>query len=115
MTLAPITLRQGNAETIRATITRDDPTDDLATVTKLQLVLKASQCVSDSDSSSLVLSTTNSAQMIIVSQTSAQIVVEAYIPSTALASPYSRWWRIDAYVGTIYRTALYGPVTVIDL
>jgi hypothetical protein len=45
----------------------------------------------------------------------AQITAEAYIPATALADPYNRWWRVDAFIGVTYRTALYGPVTVLDL
>jgi len=113
--LVPITLHQGNAETVSITITRSDPTDDLTLITSLRLVLKPDRCASDTASPALVLTTSNPAQMIIVSQAAAVITAEAYIPGSALTDPYDRWWRVDAYIGSMYRTVLYGPVTVIDL
>lgn len=115
MTVVPITLRQGNAETIRVTITRDDPTDDLTLVTKLVCVIKPDVCTADSASSVVTLSSTNSAQLLITAQVAASITAEVYVPASALALPYDRVWRVDAYVGTAVRTAVYGPVTVVDL
>ena len=113
--LVPITLSQGNAETVTITITRTVATDDLTLITVLRLILKPDRCTADNASTALTLTTTNPAQMVITSQTASQIVASAYIPAAALTEPYSRWWRVDAGVGTAYRTALYGPVTVIDL
>lgn len=113
--LVPITLSQGNAETVTVTVTRTVATDDLTLVTSLRLVMKPDRCTADNASTSLTLSTANPAQMVITSQTASQIVARAYIPAAALAEPYSRWWRVDAGIGAAYRTALYGPVTVIDL
>lgn len=113
--IVPITLHQGNAETINITITRSDPTDDLTLITSLRLVMKPDQCTSDTASTVITLSTSNPAQMVILTQTASQITAKAYVPASALTDPYDRWWRVDAYIGTNYRTALYGPVTVIDL
>lgn len=113
--LAPITLHQGNAETISISITRSDSTDDLTLITSLRLVMKPDRCTSDASTTATVLTTANPAQMVIVSQTAALITAEAYIPASALVDPYNRWWHVDAFVGLLYRTALYGPVTVIDL
>lgn len=113
--LVPLTLHQGNAETVAITITRSDPTDDLTLITSLRLVLKPDQCTTDTATTAVVLTTANPAQMVITSQAAAQITAEAYIPATALTDPYSRWWRVDAYIGLTYRTAIYGPVTVLDL
>lgn len=115
MTHVPITLRQGNTETIRVTITPDDPTDDLTLITKLVCVIKPDACTSDSDTSTVTLSSTVSAQILITAQSATSITADVYVPASALASPYDRVWRVDAYVGTAMRTALYGPVTVIDL
>lgn len=113
--LVPITLHQANAETVTFTITRTVATDDLTLVTSLKLILKQSPCTADTDSTSLTLSSTNPTQIVISSQTTSQITARAYIPATSLVDPYERWWRVDAYIGTSYRTAIYGPVTVVDL
>jgi hypothetical protein len=114
-TLQPITLRQGNTETVGIVITPETPGDDLTLITSLRLVMKPDQCTVDTSTTALVLTTANPAQMVITSQAAAQITAEAYIPATALAEPYNRWWRVDAFIGVTYRTALYGPVTVLDL
>jgi hypothetical protein len=114
-TLQTITLRQGNTETVTVTITPDVPGDDLTLVTSLKLIMKPDPCTLDTATTVLTLSTAVPAQMVITSQTAAQIVAEAYIPASALVDSYDRWWRVDAYIGATYRTALYGPVIVIDL
>lgn len=114
-TLQTITLRQGNSEIVAITITRDVATDDLTLITSLKMIMKPDTCTTDTATTVLTLSTAVPAQMVITSQTAAQITAEAYIPASALVDPYDRWWRVDAYVGATYRTALYGPVIVIDL
>lgn len=114
-TVAPITLRQGDDEVLLLTIVPDDPAEDLTPITSLTLTMKASVCVSDADTSNLVLTSANPAQISITSHTAAQILATAWIPASALAIPYSRVWRVDAYVGTTKRTALYGTVTLVDL
>ncbi len=112
----PITLREGNDETLRLTIVPDDPGEDLTAVTAIEVYLKMSRCVSDGDPSTLLLSSTNPAQVQITSQTTAQIVALAHIPGAALTPPYERFWRADGLGGSgARRTAMYGPVTVVDL
>lgn len=114
-TWVALTLRQGNAETVIASITPSDPTDSLAAITKLVAVIKDDQCTLDSDSATITLSSLSATQIVLTTHTAASIVAEIYVPATALVVPYSRWWRLDAYVGTAKRTAMYGPVTVIAL
>lgn len=112
----PITLREGNDETLRMTITPDDPSEDLTAVTAVEVYLKTSRCVSDSDPSTLLLSSTNPTQVQITTHTAAQIVALAHIPGTALTPPYERFWRADGLgSGGARRTAMYGAVTVVDL
>jgi hypothetical protein len=113
--LVPLTLRQSNDETVRMTIVPDDPSESLLPVTSIKFYLKDSACASDSDTSTLVLTSANPLQINITTHTATLITAEAYIPASALTNPYGRWWRVDAYIGTTHRTALYGPVTVIDL
>lgn len=112
----PITLREGNDETLRMTIVPDDPTEDLTAVTSIEVYLKTERCTSDTDPSTLKLTSANPAQVQITSQTMTQIVALAHIPGTALTPPYGRFWRADGLgSGGARRTAMFGPVTVVDL
>lgn len=113
--LVPLTLRQSNDETIRVIIVPDDPSDSLLPITSLIFYLKDDVCTADTDTSTLKLTSTNPAQISIITHTATQIVCDIYMPSSSLATPYPRAWRIDAYVGALHRTAVYGPVTLVDL
>lgn len=108
-----LTLHQGNDETVAWTVTPASEDDDLLDVTSLELVVKDDRCAADADG--LTLTTADPDEMVILSQTADEITGEAYIPASALAEPYDRWWRLDAVTATGRRTALYGPVTVVDL
>lgn len=107
--------RQNNDEIVDLVITPSSTSDDLSLVTQLVFVLKPDQCTSDIDPITVTLTSADPTQIVITSQTAAQIEATVYITATSLAVPYDRWWRVDAYVGTSKRTAMYGPVTVIDL
>jgi hypothetical protein len=72
-------------------------------------------CTGDTESTVTVLTSSNPAQITITAHTAAQIDATVYVPAASLADPYSRVWRVDAYSGTTHRTAMYGPVTVVDL
>jgi hypothetical protein len=61
-----------------------------------------------------VLTSANPAQITITAQTSALVTASVFLPPVT-SDPYPRWWRCDAHVGVAYRTALYGPVNVVDL
>lgn len=111
----PLTLRQSNDEIISLVITPSDPTDDLSMVTSISVYIKPSACVSDADSSVVTLTSASSSQVTIDSQTSAQITATVYVAAAYLSEPYSRFWRVDVFVGTAKRTAMYGAVTMIDL
>jgi hypothetical protein len=114
--LRPITLRENNDETLRMTIVPCDPTEDLTAVTSLEVLLKTSRCTSDTDPSTLLLSSSVPAEVQITSQTAAQIIALAHIPGTALTPPYERFWRVDGLGSSgARRTAMFGPVTVVDL
>jgi hypothetical protein len=113
--MVPLTLRQSNDEIIDVVVTPVSALDDLSLVTQLRFVLKADQCTSDGDLSTLILTSADPTQIVITAQTAASISATVYVPASALLLPHSRWWRLDAYVGTAKRTALYGPVTLIDL
>lgn len=114
-TRTALELHQGNSEVLEITITPDDVAEDLTAVTRLACYIKASPCVADSDSTTIALTTDDPTQVLITVQTAAQIVATVTIPYTSLAEPYYRWWHIEAFVGTTRRTAMYGPVTVVDL
>lgn len=114
-TLVPLTLNEGNAETVLITITPDEPTEDLSSVTSLALYLKTDQCQLDTALGVLVLTSADSTQLTIDSNTGAVITATAHIPATALQGAYDRFWRVDARSSAVSRTAIYGSVTVVGL
>lgn len=114
-TLVPLTLRQANDEIIDLVITPSDPLDDLSLITSLTVIIKPDKCTSDTDATAFTLTTTDPTEVVITTQTSAIVEAILYMSATVLAAPYDRWWRVDAYVGTARRTAMYGPITLVDL
>ena len=114
-TVVPLTMCQGNDEVIDLVITPVVPGDDLTLVTALQFYLKPDVCTDDSDAAVTVLTSADPAQITITAQTATEIDATVYVPAASLADPYSRVWRVDAHSGTTHRTAMYGPVTVVDL
>jgi len=114
-TLANLTLCQSNDDNVDLVITPVSATDDLSLVTDLVFLLKPDACTGDTDSTVTRLSTSDPTQIVITTQTAALIEATVYVPASATAEPYQRVWRVDAYIGTTHRTALYGTVTVIDL
>lgn len=114
-TLVPLTMHQGNDEALDLVITPLAPTDDLSIVTSLRFYLKPDACTADTDATVTVLTSAVPAQITITAQTPTQIDATVYVPAASLADPYPRVWRADAYSGATHRTALYGPVTIIDL
>ena len=112
----PITLRERNDEILLLTITPEVAGDDLTAVDTVEVYLKTSSCSSDSDSTTLLLSSTDPTQVQIITQTAAEITARAFVPASALIGPYERFWRTDGLTSAgRRRTAMYGPVTVTDL
>lgn len=110
----PITLHEGNDETVAVTVTAADAGDDLDAVTALEWVLKDDPCADDADA--LVLTTADPTEITITAQDSTTITAEVYVPASALTEPYPRHYRLDTIsTGDVRRTALYGVVTVVDL
>lgn len=115
-TQVSLTLHENNDETISLEITPVDSDDDLTTITSLELYLKPQNCASDSDPLVLVLTSADPSEIVINTQTASLIEAEAFIPGSALLDPYDRFWRLDALNATGQRrTALYGPVDVVNL
>lgn len=114
-TLVPLTMHQNNDEVLDLVITPVVPTDDLTLVTSLRFYLKPDACTADTDASVTVLTSAVPAQITITAQVATQIDATVYVPAASLADPYPRVWRVDAYSGATHRTAMYGPVTIIDL
>jgi len=114
-TLVPLTMHEDNDEVLDLVITPVVPTDDLTLVTALRFVMKPDACTADTASTATVLTSAVPAQITITAQAATRIDATVHVPAAALADPYPRVWRVDAYVGTAHRTAMYGPVTVVDL
>lgn len=114
-TLIALTMHQGNDEIVDVVITPATSGDDLSLVTLLTFRLKPDTCTLDTDASVTTLTSTAPSQITITAQTSAQIDATIYVPAASLADPYPRVWRVDAHVGATHRTAVYGPVTIVDL
>lgn len=114
-TQVPLTLHQANDEVIDVVVTPVVSTDDLSLVSQLRVLLKSGRCIADTDSSVVTLTSAAPSQITITAQTATRIDATVYVPGSALVEPYERWWRLDAYVGATHRTAMYGPVTVVDL
>ena len=115
MGLQPIVLHQGNTEQLRVTITPAASTDSLLPITGLTVVIKDSPRVSDDTVGVVTLTSANPSQITITHQAATLIEATVYLPASLTADPYPRCWRCDAYVGAAYRTAAYGPLTVVDL
>ncbi len=113
--LVPITLYEGNTETMDVTVDRDDLTDDLTTATALEIVIKERACTVDTEAGVVILNSSDPTKINITSQTVAQIVATVVIPTNATTPPYNRVWRLDVLFGAARRTAAYGPVNVVDL
>lgn len=113
--VVPLTLRQSNDEIIDLVITASNPLDDLSLVTSLTVIIKQDPCTSDTDLSTVTLTTADPTKVVITAQTATQIDATVYVSAAVLANPYDRWWRVDVYIGTSKRTAMYGPITMIDL
>lgn len=111
----PITLAENNDETLLLTITRKYATDDLTTVTAVEVYLKTDQCQDDGAAGVLRLSSTDPSELVVTSMTADAITAEAYVPAAATTPPYDRWWHADVLAGAARRTAMYGPVQIIDL
>lgn len=114
-TRVALELRQSNDEVIDIVIVPGTSTDDLSLVTELVFYLKPDACTTDASATVTVLSSSDPTQIAITAQSATEIDATVYVPAASLAEPYPRVWRVDALFGTTVRTALYGPVVVIDL
>lgn len=110
-----LTLRERNDETIAMTITAGVDGYDLATVTVVEFYLKIDPCYGDDDLTTVLLSSSDAAQVVITAQDATTIEATVQVPAAALAGSYDRFYRLDAMVGALRHTALFGTVTVVEL
>lgn len=112
-TRTALEFREGNDELVDVVVVPDTG-GTLAGVTGLEFVLKLDPCRDDDDPSTVVLSTA-AASIVITSQTAARVDATVTVPASALDGAWNRFFRLDALAGPLRRTAIYGPVTVVDL
>lgn len=113
-TRVALTIPEGNDAVVAWTVTPDDPTEDLTSITELRLYIKADSCADDDDPATVVLRSTDPAQLQVTSFTPSEIRGLAYFPR--LTGSYDRLWRLDGLTAAPKRrTALYGPIHVTDL
>jgi hypothetical protein len=115
-TRVDIVLHEDNDEVLSLVVTPVDANEDLTDITTLELYLKPQNCTSDEDPLVLVLTSADVLQINITTQSAVLITADAFIPASALASPYDRFWRLDTLnAAGDRRTAMYGEVTVVNL
>jgi hypothetical protein len=111
-----IVLHEDNDEILGLAVTPVDEDEDLTGITVLELYMKPQNCTSDEDPLVLVLTSADPSEIDITTQSAVLITADAFIPASALAAPYDRFWRLDALnAAGDRRTAIYGDVTVVNL
>jgi hypothetical protein len=105
-----LTLIEGNTETVKETVTDDDTGLPLNLSGKtVEFYIKADATVPDSDPSVVKLSTATSGVTI---TDAANGICQAAIPAQT-AGVY--WRRLDVVSGSDRKTAIYGPLYVINV
>ncbi|MFE3461385.1 hypothetical protein ACFXKD_27895 [Nocardiopsis aegyptia] len=113
MARTELILREGNDETLSLTVAEEDGggPHDLTGAT-LELLIKTSEDAADSDPSTVLLSSTTSD---ITINSPAAGTATATIDRTHLQQPGTRFWRLDVVRPGTRRTAIYGPLSIVDL
>lgn len=104
----PLTLLERNDETLEGTITRDGAAVTLDNAA-LTMLIKPSRHTPDDDTT--VTTLTDGAGITLGPSTGAYTV---QVPAAALASAGEHWYRVDATISGARRTAIYGPLHVIN-
>lgn len=105
----PLTLYEGNDETLHVTITSNIAGFTLVGKT-IETFLKANRATVDGDAG-VWKGSTSTGEVVIVDADEATVAVPASVVTTTKG-----WWRCDVIDGTGKRkTAGYGPVTIVDL
>jgi hypothetical protein len=108
--VTPLTLDENNDETIDLTVTAD-VTIDPAQAT-FELYIKTSATEDDADGTKL---TDGDGLTVTSTEPAKTIALTADIPASALATPGTRFWRLDVIVDGKRGTAMYGPLRIRDL
>lgn len=101
-----------NDEVVDLAITFDGAAYNLAGKS-IEMYLKPTKGTADNDLAVVLLST--STGDIVVSGTPTDGTAEAHIPASDLSTVGSRWYRVDVIDAGKRRTALYGPLRIIDI
>lgn len=108
-----LALFEENTDTITVTVTKAaDGTPEDITGATIEVFFKTSASMADDDLSTVKASTADSSVTITDGPNGKAMF---NVPADAVASPVSKFWRLDVVNGTSRRTALYGPVTITDL
>lgn len=109
-----ITLNENNDENVKVTITTNVPTDGTIldiTGKTIEAYLKPSKATADTDGAVWKGSSATSGVTITDAENGKATVS---IPAASVLTTMG-WWRVDVLSGVLRKTAIYGPVTVVDL
>ncbi len=110
----PLTLREVNDETIKVTVTTNDPVPDTVldlTGRTVEAFVKATASAADTDPGTWKGSTVTGE---VVITDAAQGRVSINVPGSAVTTAKG-WWRCDVLTGGLRKTSHYGPLTIINL
>ncbi|MCW2915513.1 MAG: hypothetical protein JWN52_3581 [Actinomycetia bacterium] len=109
--LLPLTLNEGNDETVALTV--DAPVTLTLSACTFELFIKATADTADSSATKLTVGAGITIDT--TAATARSIDLTAIVPAAALATPGKRFWRLDLLVSSARHTALYGPLTIRNL
>lgn len=110
----PLTLREANDETIKVTVTTNDPAPDTVlnlTGKTIEAFVKVNAAALDTDPGTWKGSTTTG-EVVITDAAAGNLSIN--VPGVAVTTTKG-WWRCDVLTGGLRKTSHYGPLTVIDL
>jgi hypothetical protein len=105
----PLTLDQGNDETVDLTVIGSSAIDPDQAV--FEFYIKDSAETADD----APLLTGGAGLTVVSTEPATTIALTAEVPASALATPGTRFWKLDVIVGGKRRTAMYGPLRIRDL
>lgn len=108
----PLEVYQSNDEVVDIQVFFEGLPYDL-TGKSMEMFLKPTKGTPDADLA--VVKLTSVASEIIISGTPSDGTAVAHIPAVNLANVGTRWYRVDVIDAGKRRTALYGPLRIIDI
>jgi hypothetical protein len=111
MTVKALKMFENNDETLNLTITVAGTPYNIAAST-VEMYIKPDAATADDDEAVVLLSTMDSAVTITSGVLGAATV---RVPRTSVPAAGLHWYRVDIVDVLGRRTALYGPLTIVDL